>query len=296
MHGHGGGDASTLDLVLFGLAALAVAAYASGMFTSRRQGRAWSSDRLGLWAVGIAAAAATVIGPLAEKAHEDFIAHMAAHLSAGMLAPLLLVLAAPVTLALRTLHVTPARRISRLLRSAPARVIAHPITAGVLSAGGLWVIYLTPLFEAMQAIPLLHVVVQAHLLVAGYIFTASIIGLDPAPHAPSRVLRAVVLVLSMASHAVLAKYLYANPPAGVPLAAAHDGAQLMYYGGAAIEAVMVVIFCAQWYREAGRRIAPRHGVTGAAPLGASKRDSSAIATAAPTPTPTPTPTPAPTSV
>ncbi|WP_203138845.1 cytochrome c oxidase assembly protein [Microbacterium sp. JZ31] len=258
MHGHGGGGgAGTLDLILLGLAALAVVAYASGMVTSRRQGRAWPTDRLGLWAVGIAAAAATVVGPLAEKAHDDFMTHMAAHLSGGMIAPLLLVLAAPVTLALRTLHVTPARRISRLLRSAPARFIAHPVTAGVLSAGGLWVLYLTPLFEAMQAIPLLHVIVQAHLLITGYIFTAAIIGLDPAPHAPSRMLRAVVLVLSMASHAVLAKYLYANPPAGVAVPAAHDGAQLMYYGGALIEVVIVIIFCAQWYRETGRRLAPR---------------------------------------
>ncbi|WP_309068790.1 cytochrome c oxidase assembly protein, partial [Microbacterium sp.] len=104
MHGHGGGGgAGTLDLVLLGLAVLAVVVYASGMVTSRRQGRAWSTDRLGLWTVGIAAATATVVGDLAEKAHDDFVAHMGAHLAAGMLAPLLLVLAAPVTLALRTL-------------------------------------------------------------------------------------------------------------------------------------------------------------------------------------------------
>uniref|UniRef100_UPI002811A0CA cytochrome c oxidase assembly protein n=1 Tax=Microbacterium sp. TaxID=51671 RepID=UPI002811A0CA len=220
-------------------------------------------------------------GDLAEKAHDDFVAHMGAHLAAGMLAPLLLVLAAPVTLALRTLHVTPARRISRLLRSAPARFIAHPVTAGILSAGGLWVIYLTPLFEATQAIPLLHVIVQGHLLISGFIFTAAIIGLDPAPHAPRRVLRAVVLVLAMASHAVLAKYLYANPPAGIPVEAAHDGAQLMYYGGALIEVVIVIIFCAQWYRDAGRRLAPRGRDAREAPrVGAGKREES------PAPSPT----------
>lgn len=256
-HGHGGGGAPTLELILIGLAALAVLVYASGMLTSRRQGRAWSTDRLGLWTLGIAAATATVVGPLPEAAQGDFVRHMAAHLSAGMLAPLLLVLAAPVTLALRTLHVTPARRISRLLRSAPVRFIAHPVTAGILSAGGLWLIYLTPIFEMMQAIPVLHVLVQGHLLLSGYIFTAAIIGRDPAPHAPRWVLKAVVLVLAMASHAVLAKHLYAHPPTGVPIGQAHDGALLMYYGGAAIEVAIVVIFCAQWYRAAGRRLAPR---------------------------------------
>lgn len=256
-HAHGGGGAATLDLLLLGLAALAIAAYASGMVTTRRRGRSWSTDRLGLWTLGIVAATATVVGPMADAARGDFVRHMAAHLSVGMLAPLLLVLAAPVTLALRTLHVTPARRISRLLRSAPARVITHPVTAGLLSAGGLWVIYLTPVFETMQAIPLLHVLVQGHLLVSGYLFTAAIIGQDPSPHAPRQVLRAVMLVLTMASHAVLAKQLYAHPPAGVPASEAQDGALLMYYGGAAIEVAIVIIFCARWYRAAGRRLSRR---------------------------------------
>jgi hypothetical protein len=95
---------------------------------------------------------------------------------------------------------------------------------------------------------------NAHLLFAGYLFTAAVIGLDPAPHRPSRVVTAVVLVLAMASHSILAKYLYANPPGAVPMAQAQDGAQLMYYAGAWIEAAIIVIFCAQWYRAAGRRV------------------------------------------
>ncbi|WP_344004911.1 cytochrome c oxidase assembly protein [Microbacterium paludicola] len=238
--------------MLLGIAALTVVAYASGVLMSRRQGRAWSTDRLGLWALGIAVATPTVVGDLAERARDDFVAHMGAHLAAGMLAPLLLVLAAPVTLALRTLHVTPARRLSRLLRSAPVRFIAHPITAAILSSGGLWLIYLTPIFPAMQASFLVHVLVQGHLLVAGFVFTSAVIGADPSPHPPRWLMISIVLVLSMASHAVLAKYLYAYPPSGVPIAAAQQGAQLMYYAGAAIEAVIVVIFCAQWYRAAGR--------------------------------------------
>jgi putative membrane protein len=253
--GHAGAHAGapTLDGVLLAIALLAVAVYAIGALASRRRGRAWPAHRVLLWSGGIAAATATVVGPLAEAAHGDFVAHMWAHLLGGMLAPLLLVLSAPVTLALRTLHATPARRISRLLRSAPARVVAHPVTAGVLSAGGLWAVYLTPVLDVMMAVPLAHVLLQAHLLVAGYLFTAAVIGLDPAPHAPRRVLVAVVLLLSMASHAVLSKYLYAHPPASLAAASVREGAQLMYYAGAWVEAVIVVIFCARWYVAAGRR-------------------------------------------
>jgi putative membrane protein len=135
------------------------------------------------------------------------------------------------------------------------------VTALALSAGGLWMLYLTPLYGWMQRDPLLHLAVHAHLLAAGYLFTAVVIGLDPRPHPPSRPLRAVVLVLALASHAVLAKHLYAHPPAGAP-ADARDGALLMYYAGACIEAALIVLFCAQWYRASGRGLTiPRRSVS-----------------------------------
>lgn len=254
MTAHSHAAVPSLDVILLALAALATVTYAVGVMSSRRRGREWPMRRLASWAAGAAAATVSVVGPLAEASHGDFVAHMWAHLLGGMVAPLLLVLAAPVTLALRTLHLTPARRLSRLLKSPPVRFIAHPLTAAILSAGGLWVIYLTPVFEAMQSAPLIHVFVHGHLLLVGFVFLSAVIGVDPAPHAPRRMIAAIALVLSMASHAVLAKHLYAYPPAGVPIAAAQEGAQLMYYAGSLVEAVIVVIFCAQWYRAAGRRL------------------------------------------
>ncbi|POH68145.1 cytochrome c oxidase assembly protein [Cryobacterium sp. TMN-39-2] len=236
------------------IAAVAMVVYMFGVVSSQLRGRPWPLFRFLFWTAGIALAAAAVIGPLADAAHESFAAHMWAHLLSGMLAPLLLVLAAPVSLALRTLDVTPARRLSRLLRSAPARLVGHPITAAVLSAGGLWLIYLTPVFESMQTNRISHLVVHAHLLFSGYLFTASIISIDPRPHPPSRAVSVIVFVAVMASHGILAKYLFAHPPVDVPAADAQEGAQLMYYLGAWIEGTIIVIFCAQWYRAAGKRL------------------------------------------
>ncbi len=246
MHAHGG---ISSDAVLVVIGGIAVVAYAAGVLGSRKRGRPWPLHRLGLWITGIALATGSVVGPLAAAAHEDFVAHTWTHLLGGMLAPLLLVLAAPVTLALRTLDVTPARRLSRLLRSAPVRFLAHPITAGTLSAGGLWLVYRSPpIFESMVGQPVMHLIVQAHLLFAGYLFTAAIIGLDPRPHAPRRVMAAVVLVAAIASHAILAKVLYAHPPSVLPASEVREGAQLMYYLGGWIEAAVIVVFCLQWYR------------------------------------------------
>jgi putative membrane protein len=255
-HVHAGGHGGAfLELVVLGLAIMAVGAYLTAVVLTRRRGRSWPLRRALAWVGGIALAVTAVAGPLAAAAHDGFVAHMWTHLLAGMIAPVLLVLAAPVTLALRTLPVTPARRLSRVLRSAPARVFAHPVTAASLSAGGLWVLYLSPVLAVMRADPLAHLLVHAHLVVAGYLFTAAVIGRDPRPHPPGRPVAAVALILAVASHAVLAKHLYAYPPAAVPVAEAQAGAQFMYYAGAWVEAVLIVVFCADWYRAAGRRMA-----------------------------------------
>jgi putative membrane protein len=110
----------------------------------------------------------------------------------------------------------------------------------LLNAGGLWAVYTTSLYE-------LHTLVQIHVLAAGYLFTAAIIGVDPAPHRPGRPVRAAVLLAFLAAHGILAKHLYAHPPAGVPTTQAEAGAQLMYYGGDLLDLVLVALFCWQWY-------------------------------------------------
>jgi putative membrane protein len=124
--------------------------------------------------------------------------------------------------------------------------VIHPVTAAVLNVDGLW-LYTTGLYPAMHEHPALHLVVHAHLLLAGYLFTFSIVGVDPAPHRLGYGYRAAVLVLYLAAHAILAKYLYAHPPVGVPTGQAHRGAMLMYYGGDAVDLGVIVVFCRQWF-------------------------------------------------
>jgi len=206
-----------------------------------------------LWVVGSLTGAAAISGPLAEAAHTSFTAHMVTHLLLGMLAPLLLALGTPITLLLRALPVATARRVSRVLASGPARFLTEPVVAAVLRVGGLWVLYLTGLYPAMHHDPVVHVVVHIHLFVAGYLFTIAIVSVDPLPHRRSYLHRAVVLILALAAHDILAKYLYAHPPVGVSASAAESGAMIMYYGGDAVDVAIMVLLCAHWYRASGRR-------------------------------------------
>lgn len=252
--GDGGLDVSWLFVVP--LAVVAVV-YLGAAATERSRGRrAWPWYRDVAWAAALMSIAVALVGPLATAAHTDLAAHMVAHLLAGMLAPLLLVAAAPVTLALRCLDVVTARRLSRVLASAPARLLTHPVVAATLNVGSLWLLYATPVSVMMRGVPLVHELVVVHVVVAGFLFTTSIVSVDPAPHRAGFPLRLAVLVLAIAAHSILAKHVYAVAPTGAGVGAdvaeAERAGLVMYYGGDALELVLLVAFFVQWYRAAGR--------------------------------------------
>lgn len=256
MHPHEdhGQVAFDLGVVLLVFVVLAAAVYLGAALTNNRRGRrTWPAHRSVLWTLGLGVVAAALVGPLAERSHTSFTAHMAAHLLVGMLAPLLLVLSAPITLALRTLAVVPARRVARLLKSGVVRFLSHPIPAATINVGSLWVVYATPLSEVMLDDVLTHYLLLTHFLTAGYLFTASIVSIDPAPHRAGFRLRMVVLLLVVAAHSILAKYIYVHPPAGLTAPAAEAAGVLMYYGGALIELALMVVFFAQWYNDARKK-------------------------------------------
>ncbi|MGL5818337.1 MAG: cytochrome c oxidase assembly protein [Phycicoccus sp.] len=227
-----------------------IAGYA---WASRRTGRAWPRHRLGCWAVGVTTVAVAAAGPLAHRTGTDFRAHVVVHLLLGMAGPLLLVTARPVTVLLRALRPGAARALTAALRSTPVRVLTSPSVAAGLDVGGLWVLHTTELYAATRGTPVLHGLVHAHMLLAGYLFTAAILQTDPTPHPRSHAHRAAVLVLAMAAHAVLAKHLWATPTPGVGPTEARAGAVVMYYGGDLVHVTLLVVLGASWYASERRR-------------------------------------------
>lgn len=228
---------------------LALVFYISAVVISnRRLKKQWSRVRTTSWIVGILCASIAVIGPLAERAHGDFRVHMMGHLLLGMLAPLLMVLAAPMTLVLRALPVRSARRLTRVLKSLPVQIITNPIFTACLNFGGLWLLYTTDLYILMQQQMILHILVHTHVFLAGYLFTMSIIYMEPTPHRISYKYRSIVLVIAFAAHGIISKYMYEHPPNGVMTDQAEQGAIIMYYGGDAIELIVIFIFCFQWFK------------------------------------------------
>jgi putative membrane protein len=207
--------------------------------------RPWPWWRTASWYAGLSTAGFAVLGP---PTGGGFVAHSVGHLLLGMLAPLLVCAAAPVTLLLRGLPVGAARRVSGLLRSAPVVVLTHPVTVVVLDVGGLWLLYATPLFRLTTGHPAVHLAVQAHVFLVGCLLTTTLVGSDPMPHRAPLAVRAAALGAFMAAHGVLAKFLYGHPPAGVGAGPAERGATLMYYGGDLVDVALLVLLALQWYR------------------------------------------------
>lgn len=222
--------------------------YLFAAMSARIRHKKWPFFRIVFWTLGMISAVLAITGPLAKQAHLDFKAHMIVHLLLGMLAPLFMVLAAPMTLLFRTLNVKTARKLSVVLRSKYVRIVSHPIAASFLNIGGLWVLYTTDLYAEMHANIFLHLFVHIHVFLAGYVFTASFLSIDPTPHRFGFIFRAIVFVLAAAGHSILSKYIYAHPPSGVSEEQAQLGGMLMYYGGDAVDIVMIIILCYQWYK------------------------------------------------
>ena len=230
-----------LELILTELLVVALLAAAVGYLSAVRLTGTWPAGRTVPWLVGLGVAVAVAgVGGLGLDGPHDLRLHVAGHLLVGMVAPLLLVRAAPMTLALRALPRRHARALARLLRARPVAVLTHPAVAAVVDVGGLWLMYRTDLLIGVPG-----ALVNLHMLLAGCLFAFSIAGRDPAPHRPGLAVRAAVLVAAVAAHDVLAKLLYA--------AQAETAGMLMYYGAAPVHVVLFVRLGREWYVAQGRR-------------------------------------------
>jgi cytochrome c oxidase assembly factor CtaG/putative copper export protein len=238
-------------LVLLEVVALA---YALGVRALHRSGEHWPGSRTLAWYAGVVVVGWATVGGLGLYAHVLFSLHLVAQMLLSVLAPILLVLGSPLTLAQLTL---PGRRTPRerglrqllqlVLDSRTMRVLTHPVvTAGVFAAS-LYVVYLTPLFDALMLQHLGHSVMQLWFLASGCLLFWQVLGNDDdaSPRSWSVPTRAAVLlcvaglqagcaVLSTRTHHLLAADYYEElhrPYATGLLADQHHGAYALWLLG-----------------------------------------------------------------
>lgn len=225
--------------------------YLLGVRRQRRYRSGWRWWRLVSFTLGCGLVVLALSPEMIEWGHADLRGHMVQHLLLGMFAPIALMLGAPGTLLLRSVPVASARRIIAFAGTPPVRFLSHPVTALFLDIGALYLLYLTPLYSLSFSEPLFHVLLHLHFVLAGYLFSWSVAGPDPAPHRPGLRIRLIVLFMAIAAHSILGKLMYAHGfprEAGHSLAEIEAAAQLMYYGGDLAELLLAIVFFAICYR------------------------------------------------
>ena len=243
---HGNGPTMIVPLILVGLAAMGYLVLA---FKQNAGPRGWSWWRTSLFLSGSGVLALGLLPRFLPYPTGDFRKHMLEHLIIGMIAPLGLVMAAPMTLVLRTVPTRAGRAISHFFQSRVLQIVANPVSALLLNLGGMAALYFTPLYTAMMMHPALHYAVHFHFLAAGCLYTWVIAGPDPAPHRPSVPVRLVILGVAVVMHSVLSQMLYAGLFVSIPAAAnqLQRGAELMYYGGDISEMLLAFALVTTWH-------------------------------------------------
>ena len=196
------------DALIMGILIVLVALYIKGVVVLTKRGDKWPVGRTISFALAISAIDFATSGGLGVYALFSFEYHMIAHMVIGMIAPIGLVLSAPVTLALRTLPIgrTPEERGVRgmliaFLHSRYSVILTNPITALALFDGSLFVLYFTDLFGNLMQSHAGHLFMNIHFLLAGFLFFHVIIGIDPNPKKIPYIVRIVVLFAAMSIHA-----------------------------------------------------------------------------------------------
>ncbi len=195
--------------LIFGTAAVVLAAlYIAGVQRLRRRGDDWPPGRTVSWLLGCLVLLFATSSGVGRYMPAMFSMHMAAHMLLSMLTPILLVLGAPVTLALRALPTAgrgepPGMRewLLMALHSRLSRFLTNPVVATVLFITGFYGLYLGGLFDAAVGSHAGHVAMNLHFLLSGYLFYWVVIGVDPTPRPISPLAKVGVVFASLPLHA-----------------------------------------------------------------------------------------------
>ena len=195
--------------LIFGTAAIVLAAlYVAAVMRLRRRGDGWPRGRTVAWLLGCLALLFVTSSGVGRYMPAMFSMHMVAHMGLSMLTPILLVLGAPVSLALRALPAAarddpPGMRdwLLAALHSRLSRFLTNPVVATALFVAGFYGLYFSGLFDAVVGSHAGHMAMNLHFLLSGYLFYWVVIGVDPTPRPIPPLAKVAVVFGSLPLHA-----------------------------------------------------------------------------------------------
>jgi putative copper resistance protein D len=246
--------------VLILVAAVAAAVwYLRAQWSLSARGRHWSAKRTMAFLSGLVGIVIALQSPVASFTMEYFQAHVIQHLLLMIIAPPLLAMGAPMTLALQTSSRSGKIRLLALLNSRPFKILTHPLPVWFLYYFSMFAFFLT--FAINYA--MLHMwvmdLVNVGFLFASTLFWWPLVGLDPVPHwQMSHGLRMVSLLVGVPIEAFLALALLSDshPVASMyTLSSTHAGAAILWVGAELFTFLALIPVFVQWVRSEERKTA-----------------------------------------
>lgn|SRR5919109_1277975 len=158
---------------------LALLVAISAYLVAARRLRAWPARRAACWIGGIVVVGVAVASPIASYDASLFWVHMMQHLLLTQVAAPLLVLGAPLALAVRTAPRVATERLSSLMRTGPLRALTHPLVAWSAFPLVMWMTHFSGLYEAALEQERLHALEHSLYLGAGVLFWWPVVAVDP---------------------------------------------------------------------------------------------------------------------
>jgi len=259
------------DPVALALVVVAGTAYLAGVRRlARRSPRPhpWPLARTAAFAAGLAVITIATMSGLARYDTVLFSAHTAQHIALGMLGPFLLVLGAPITLALQASHRSTQVILLRIAHHPVITALTRPLVAWSLFAATLFGLYFTPLLDLSLRNDSVHVLVHVHFIAIGYLFWWPAVGADPLSRPLAYPARMLYVLLSVPFHAFLGLAVLSSTahPLGAReyrtvlrdwgpslVADQRTAAGLMWVAGELLGAIAAACVGAGWFRHDQRR-------------------------------------------
>jgi putative membrane protein len=241
-----------LSLVALGVE-LAIAAWY--LWASRHlaaRGRRWSSRRTASFLGGTALVVVAIQSGLASYDDEVFGVHVVQHLLLMNFAPILFVLAAPVTLALQSSSRRTQTVILRVLHHPVVEVITNPFFVVSLAYLTMLLYFLTPFYQFSLEHPLVHDLSHLHFLVSGCLFWWLVVGIDPSRWRLSHGQKLGILAVGIPVNAILGLTLTGARTSVAPLfhtlSDTKTGGSILWVVGELTTLVAMGIVVYQWMR------------------------------------------------
>ncbi|MCF6746136.1 cytochrome c oxidase assembly protein [Blastococcus sp. KM273128] len=252
--------------VVPGLAVVALIAYLLGVRALRRRRLRWPWHRTVTFVAGIVTVLLVTATQVMGYGMMLFSIHMLQKMSLTVVSAMLLMLGAPVSLAIRALPrrgwgAVARRLLLRALRSKLARLLAHPVVTTVIFVGSLYALYFTPVFDFLMRSWWGNVVMLLFFLSTGLLAFGGAFALGPWPHRASPPARLAELVVPGPLHAFFAVALmmastpvvrtFANPPPGWGIDVMTDqlaAGNIVWGFGEVPSIIAVAIVYLQWTR------------------------------------------------